>query len=72
MLAATDKYALNRLKAMCENALMSSLTVNNVSEILHVADFCTVPMNSKSFVVNFINIHTKDMIEAFCSIQESL
>ena len=33
---------------------------------------CTVPMNSKSFVVNFINIHTKDMIEAFCSIQESL
>jgi len=38
MLAATDKYAMNRLKAMCENALMSSLTVNNVSEILHVAD----------------------------------
>lgn len=38
LLAAADKYALERLKVMCEEALCNNLTVENVSEILILAD----------------------------------
>ena len=38
LLAAADKYALERLKVMCEEALCNGLTVENVSEILILAD----------------------------------
>lgn len=38
LLAAADKYSLDRLKVMCEEALCNSLTVENVSEVLILAD----------------------------------
>ena len=38
LLAAADKYALERLKVMCEEALCNGLTVENVSEVLILAD----------------------------------
>ena len=37
LLAAADKYALDRLKVMCEEALCNNLTVENVSEVLILA-----------------------------------
>jgi hypothetical protein len=38
LLAAADKYALERLKVMCEEALCNGLTIDNVSEVLILAD----------------------------------
>uniref|UniRef100_A0A8C9N686 Speckle type BTB/POZ protein n=1 Tax=Serinus canaria TaxID=9135 RepID=A0A8C9N686_SERCA len=38
LLAAADKYALERLKVMCEDALCSNLSVENAAEILILAD----------------------------------
>ena len=38
LLAAADKYALERLKVMCEEALCNGLTVENVCDVLKIAD----------------------------------
>ncbi|KAL3986721.1 KRAB domain-containing zinc finger protein [Sarotherodon galilaeus] len=38
LLAAADKYALERLKVMCEDALCTNLSVENAAEILILAD----------------------------------
>uniref|UniRef100_A0A8C7YV00 Speckle type BTB/POZ protein n=1 Tax=Oryzias sinensis TaxID=183150 RepID=A0A8C7YV00_9TELE len=38
LLAAADKYALERLKVMCEDALCTSLSVENAADILILAD----------------------------------
>ncbi|XP_069473491.1 speckle-type POZ protein-like [Ambystoma mexicanum] len=38
LLAAADKYALERLKIMCEEALYSNLTVENAADTLILAD----------------------------------
>jgi len=50
------QYALDRLKAMCQNTLISSLTVNNVSEILHIADLHGAN-ELKSSAINFLNMY---------------
>ena len=38
LLAAADKYALERLKVMCEAALCDGLTVETLSDVLQLAD----------------------------------
>ena len=38
LLAAADKYALERLKALCEEALCNNLDIENVADTLILAD----------------------------------
>ena len=56
LLAAADKYALDRLKVICEEALCSSLTVENVSEVLILADLHSAEL-LKAQAIDFINTH---------------
>lgn len=40
LLAAADKYALERLKLMCESRLCNDIDVSSVASILTLADKC--------------------------------
>ncbi|XP_040563847.1 speckle-type POZ protein B [Lepeophtheirus salmonis] len=63
LLAAADKYALDRLKVSCEEALCNSLTVENVSEILILADLHSAEQ-LKAQAIDFINTrHVTDVME---------
>ncbi|KAK6183633.1 speckle-type POZ protein [Patella vulgata] len=62
LLAAADKYALDRLKVMCEEALYSSLTVENVCEILVLADLHSADQ-LKTHAVDFINSHATEVMD---------
>merc|ERR1712008_503507 len=58
LLAAADKYALERLKVMCEEALCNNLSVENVSEVLILAE------QLKAQAIEFINNrHATDVME---------
>jgi len=48
------QYALERLKVMCEDALCSSLTVDNVSEVLVLADLHSAEQ-LKAHAIDYIN-----------------
>ncbi|KAF5909906.1 speckle-type POZ protein-like [Clarias magur] len=54
LLAAADKYALERLKVMCEEALCNSLSVENVADILILADLHSAEQ-LKAQAIDFIN-----------------
>lgn len=54
LLAAADKYALERLKVMCEEALCSSLSVENVADTLVLADLHSAEQ-LKAQAIDFIN-----------------
>lgn len=63
LLAAADKYALERLKVMCEEALCNGLTVENVSEVLILADLHSAEQ-LKAQAIDFINTrHVTDVME---------
>ncbi|KAK1336210.1 hypothetical protein QTO34_004014 [Cnephaeus nilssonii] len=62
LLAAADKYALERLKVMCEEALSSHLSVENAAEMLTFADFHSADQ-LKTQAVDFINSHAEDVME---------
>lgn len=63
LLAAADKYALERLKVMCEEALCNGLTVENVSEVLILADLHSAEQ-LKAQCIEFINTrHVTDVME---------
>ncbi|XP_028674833.1 speckle-type POZ protein [Erpetoichthys calabaricus] len=62
LLAAADKYALERLKVMCEDALCSNLSVENAAEILILADLHSADQ-LKTQAVDFINYHASDVME---------
>lgn len=63
LLAAADKYALDRLKVMCEEALFNSLSVDNVSEVLILADLHSAEQ-LKAQAIEFINNrHATDVME---------
>lgn len=62
LLAAADKYALERLKVMCEDALCSNLSVENAAEILILADLHSADQ-LKTQAVDFINYHASDVLE---------
>ncbi|CAK6448896.1 unnamed protein product [Pipistrellus nathusii] len=62
LLAAADKYALERLKVMCEEVLSSQLSVENAAEMLTLADFHSADQ-LKTQAVDFINSHAEDVME---------
>jgi len=63
LLAAADKYALDRLKVMCEEALCNGLTVENVSDVLILADLHSAEQ-LKAQAIEFINTrHVTDVME---------
>eukprot|EP00058_Branchiostoma_floridae_P020752 XP_002606242.1 hypothetical protein BRAFLDRAFT_84017 [Branchiostoma floridae] len=54
LLAAADKYALERLKVMCEDALCSTLTIDSVADTLILADLHSAE-HLKGTAIDFIN-----------------
>ncbi|CAB0045128.1 unnamed protein product [Trichogramma brassicae] len=62
LLAAADKYALDRLKVMCEEALCSSLAIDNAADILILADLHSADQ-LKAQAIDFINTHATDVME---------
>ncbi|XP_065306772.1 speckle-type POZ protein isoform X3 [Dermacentor albipictus] len=63
LLAAADKYALERLKVMCEEALCSNLSVETAAEVLILADMHSADQ-LKAHAIDFINTrHATDVME---------
>ncbi|KAK9686477.1 MATH domain [Popillia japonica] len=63
LLAAADKYALERLKVMCEEALCTNLSIENAAEILILADLHSADQ-LKAQAIDFINTrHATDVME---------
>ncbi|XP_036284546.1 speckle-type POZ protein-like [Pipistrellus kuhlii] len=62
LLAAADKYALERLKVMCEEALSSQLSVESAAEMLTLADLYSADQ-LKTQAVHFINFHAENVVE---------
>ena len=57
LLAAADKYALERLKVMCEEALCNGLTVENVCDVLKIAD-----LHSAEQLKAQVNTHSSGLL----------
>jgi speckle-type POZ protein len=62
LLAAADKYALDRLKVMCEESLCSGLSVENAADVLILADLHSADQ-LKAQAIDFINIHATEVME---------
>ncbi|XP_043508384.1 speckle-type POZ protein isoform X1 [Frieseomelitta varia] len=62
LLAAADKYALERLKVMCEEALCTSLAIENAADILILADLHSADQ-LKAQAIDFINTHATDVMD---------
>ena len=61
LLAAADKYALERVKVTCEDALCGNLSVENTAEILILADLHSADQ-LKTQAVDFINYHASEVL----------
>ncbi|KAK4470078.1 hypothetical protein MN116_006542 [Schistosoma mekongi] len=62
LLAAADKYQLERLKIMCEEALVESLSVENACDIFGLADMHNAEQ-LKAHTLEFIMLHAHDVCE---------
>ncbi|RNA33106.1 roadkill isoform X4 [Brachionus plicatilis] len=62
LLAASDKYALERLKALCEESLSNNLDTENAADTLVLADMHSANQ-LKTQAIDFINTHASDVIE---------
>jgi len=62
LLAAADKYNLERLKVMCEQALCANLTVENACDTLILADLHSATQ-LKQQAIDFINAHAADVMD---------
>lgn len=62
LLAAADKYALDRLKVMCEEALASNLNIENVCDVLILADLHNA-QQLKSVAIDFTNSHAQEVMD---------
>jgi speckle-type POZ protein len=63
LLQAADKYALERLKVMCEDTLCLSLTTDNVADTLILADVHSAKQ-LKERCLSFIAERAKDIIHS--------
>lgn len=61
LLAAANKYGLDRLKALCEEELIAGLNVENIGEILILAD-CHKADTLKSHAIQFLGSRAKDVL----------
>lgn len=59
LLAAAEKYSLEGLKIMCEEALCGKLTINNAADVLALADMYNADC-LKTQVIHFLVAHGKD------------
>ncbi|KAG5670484.1 hypothetical protein PVAND_000746 [Polypedilum vanderplanki] len=63
LLAAADKYALEKLKVMCEEALCVNLSVETAAETLYLQIYI-VRDQLKAQTIDFINTsHATDVME---------
>ncbi|CAO2628113.1 Speckle-type POZ protein [Lemmus lemmus] len=62
VLAAADKYGLERLKVMCERALCQDLSVENAAHTLFIADLHSA-VQLKTQALNFITAHASEVSE---------
>ncbi|KAL5966630.1 BTB and MATH domain-containing protein 43, partial [Taenia solium] len=62
LLAAADKYQLERLKAMCEEELVEHLTVEAACDILSLADIHSAEQ-LKAHTLDFIMLHAQEVCE---------
>lgn len=62
LLAAADKYALDRLKVMCEEELCQNLSVDSVAEALVLADLHNAEQ-LKAYAIDYVNSHAADVME---------
>ncbi|CAG2183720.1 unnamed protein product, partial [Oppiella nova] len=62
LLAAADKYDLERLKVMCEESLCSNLSVETAAEVLILADMHSANQ-LKAHAIEYINTHATDIME---------
>ncbi|XP_076309247.1 protein roadkill-like isoform X3 [Tachypleus tridentatus] len=62
LLAAADKYAIERLKVMCEEALSTNLSVETAADVLILADMHSADQ-LKAHSIDFINTHATDVME---------
>jgi len=69
LLAAADKYQLERLKVMCEQSLCLSLTNETACETLILADLHSAE-HLKTQSTEFINLHANEVFfdNFFCSL----
>ncbi|VDD76258.1 unnamed protein product [Mesocestoides corti] len=63
LLAAADKYQLERLKAMCEEELVENLTVEAACDILSLADIHSAEQ-LKAHTLDFIMLHAQEVCES--------
>jgi len=62
LLAAADKYDLERLKMMCEESLSANLSNDTAADILILADMHSA-QQLKNHAIEFINSHATDVME---------
>ncbi|PIK35688.1 putative speckle-type POZ protein-like [Apostichopus japonicus] len=62
LLAAADKYALERLKVMCEEALCSNLSTDNVADVLVLADLHSADQ-LKTVAIDYVNSHAPEVMD---------
>lgn len=62
LLVAADKYALDQLKALCEECLCSKLTVETAAELFFLADLHSAGL-LKTCAMDFINEHAADVAQ---------
>lgn len=62
LLAAADKYQLDRLKVQCEQALCQGLSVENSCQTLILADLHSAEQ-LKQQSIDYINAHAAEIME---------
>lgn len=68
LLAAADKYEIKRLKALCEQSLYNSLSVQNACDILMHADL-HVAEQLKTLCITYINQVTIYWIKSWINLR---
>ncbi|KAH9359506.1 hypothetical protein HPB48_016688 [Haemaphysalis longicornis] len=61
LLAAADKYGLDRLEALCEKALCSKVCAETSATLLFLTDMHRAEQR-KRLAMNFVKTHVKDVV----------